>query len=110
RAASAAGIRAAAVVLMHGYRYPRHEQAIAGLARAIGFTQVSVSPEVSPLMKVVSRGDPTVVDASLSPILRRYVDQVERDLTRGDRRSANLDPQLGLALHPRVDGQPHARA
>jgi len=96
RAAFAAGIRAAAVVLMHGYRYPRHEQAIAGLARAIGFTQVSVSHEVSPLMKLVSRGDTTVVDAYLSPILRRYVDQVERDLTRGDRRSANLDPQLRL--------------
>src|SRR6476469_5728729 len=91
-----AGIRALAVVLMHGYRYPQHEHAIAKLARAIGFTQVSVSHEVSPLMKLVSRGDTTVVDAYLSPILRRYVDQVERDLTRGDPRSANLDPQLRL--------------
>jgi 5-oxoprolinase (ATP-hydrolysing) len=76
QAAFDAGIRACAVVLMHGYRYTAHEQAAAALARAIGFTQVSVSHEVSPLMKLVSRGDTTVVDAYLSPILRRYVDQV----------------------------------
>ena len=80
RTAFADGIRAVAVVLMHGYRYPEHERAIADVARAIGFTQVSVSHEVSPLMKLVSRGDTTVVDAYLSPILRRYVEQVERDL------------------------------
>ena len=80
RDAFAAGIRAVAVVLMHGYRYPQHEQAVAALARAIGFPQVSVSHEVSPLMKLVSRGDTTVVDAYLSPILRRYVEEVERDL------------------------------
>ncbi len=83
RAAFADGIRAVAIVLMHGYRYPAHEQAIAALARAIGFTQVSVSHEVSPLMKLVSRGDTTVVDAYLSPILRRYVRQVERELSGG---------------------------
>ncbi len=83
RAAYADGIRAVAIVLMHGYRYPAHEQALAALARAIGFPQVSVSHEVSPLMKLVSRGDTTVVDAYLSPILRRYVDQVERELTGG---------------------------
>ena len=77
------GIRAVAIVLMHGYRYPQHEQAIADLARAIGFPQVSVSHEVSPLMKLVSRGDTTVVDAYLSPILRRYVQQVEQALTGG---------------------------
>ena len=67
------GIRAVAIVLMHGYRYPEHERARRARAR-IGFTQVSVSHEVSPLMKLVSRGDTTVVDAYLSPILRRYVD------------------------------------
>ncbi len=61
---------------MHGYRYTAHEQAAARLAHDIGFTQVSASHEVSPLMKLVSRGDTTVVDAYLSPILRRYVDQV----------------------------------
>jgi 5-oxoprolinase (ATP-hydrolysing) len=80
RDAFAAGIRAVAIVLMHGYRYPQHERAIADLAAAIGFSQVSVSHEVSPLMKLVSRGDTTVVDAYLSPILRRYVRDVERDL------------------------------
>jgi len=77
------GIRAVAIVLMHGYRYPQHEQALAECARAIGFPQVSVSHEVSPLMKLVSRGDTTVVDAYLSPILRRYVGRVERELTGG---------------------------
>jgi len=74
------GFRAIAIVLMHGYRYTSHEQRIAEIAREIGFTQVSASHEVSPLMKIVSRGDTTVVDAYLSPILRRYVDQVAADL------------------------------
>src|SRR5690606_40807410 len=60
-----------------------HEQAVAELARDIGFTQVSVSHEVSPLMKFVGRGDTTVVDAYLSPILRRYVNQVAADLRTG---------------------------
>jgi len=80
RAAHADGIRACAIVLMHGYRYPEHERVLAALARAIGFAQVSVSHEVSPLMKLVSRGDTTVVDAYLSPILRRYVVDVESEL------------------------------
>ncbi|GAA4017586.1 hydantoinase B/oxoprolinase family protein [Actimicrobium antarcticum] len=70
------GIRAVAIVLMHGYRYTQHEAALARIANVIGFTQVSVSHAVSPLMKLVSRGDTTVVDAYLSPILRRYVNQV----------------------------------
>ena len=70
------GFRSVAIVLMHGYRYSAHEEAIATIARDIGFTQISVSSQVSPLMKLVSRGDTTVVDAYLSPILRRYVDQV----------------------------------
>jgi 5-oxoprolinase (ATP-hydrolysing) len=76
QAAFDAGIRSCAIVFMHGYRFTAHEQAAAKLARAIGFTQVSASHEASPLMKFVSRGDTTVVDAYLSPILRRYVDQV----------------------------------
>ena len=76
QAAFDAGIRACAVVFMHGYRYTAHEQAAAALALEIGYTQVSVSYGVSPLLKLVSRGDTTVVDAYLSPILRRYVDQV----------------------------------
>ncbi|MBD2778849.1 hydantoinase B/oxoprolinase family protein [Iningainema tapete] len=75
-----AGIRACAIAFLHGYRYPNHEQQIAAIARDIGFTQISVSHEVSPLMKLVSRGDTTVVDAYLSPILRRYVDQVATEL------------------------------
>src|SRR3989475_532670 len=74
------GYRSAAIVLMHGYRYRQHEQKIAELARAIGYSQVSASHEVSPLMKLVSRGDTTVVDAYLSPILRRYVDGVAEEL------------------------------
>ncbi|VVE49272.1 5-oxoprolinase [Pandoraea aquatica] len=74
------GIRAVAIVLMHGYRYQAHEKTLAAMARDIGFTQVSVSHEVSPLMKLVSRGDTTVVDAYLSPILRRYVEQVAKEM------------------------------
>jgi len=77
-----AGIRSCGVVLMHGYRYPDHEQKIAAIAREIGFTQISLSHEVSPLMKLISRGDTTMVDAYLSPILRRYVDQVSNYLTQ----------------------------
>jgi 5-oxoprolinase (ATP-hydrolysing) len=78
--AHAEGLRAVAIVLMHGYRYPAHEQALAALAREIGFTQVSVGHEVSSLIKLVGRGDTTVADAYLSPGLRRYVEQVAGDL------------------------------
>ena len=79
-AAHARGLRACAVELMHGYRYPHHEQQLAAVARECGFTQISVSHEVSPLMKLVSRGDTTVADAYLSPVLRRYVERITRDL------------------------------
>ncbi|RPK73642.1 Acetophenone carboxylase gamma subunit [Streptomyces sp. ADI97-07] len=79
--ARAAGIRSAAVVLMHGYRHPGHESAVAEAAREAGFTQVSCSHEVSPLIKLVPRGDTTVVDAYLSPILRRYVEEVASELS-----------------------------
>ena len=89
-----AGIRAAAVVFMHGYRYSAHERRAAEIAREIGFTQVSTSHEVSPLMKLVSRGDTTVVDAYLSPILRRYVDRVAADL--GDTRLQFMQSNGGL--------------
>lgn len=81
QAAYNAGIRSCAIALLHGYRYPQHEQQIAQIARNIGFTQVSISHEVSPLMKLVSRGDTTVVDAYLSPILRRYIDRVAGELS-----------------------------
>ncbi|WP_312439646.1 hydantoinase B/oxoprolinase family protein [Janthinobacterium sp.] len=74
------GLRSIAIVLMHGYRHHAHEARVAQLAREAGFTQVSVSHEVSPMMKLVARGDTTVVDAYLSPILRRYVDQLAKEL------------------------------
>jgi 5-oxoprolinase (ATP-hydrolysing) len=79
-AAHDAGIRACAIVFMHGWRAPAHEARAAALAREVGFTQVSVSHEVSPLIKLVPRGDTTVVDAYLSPILRRYVEQVAQQM------------------------------
>jgi len=79
-AAFADGIRACAIVFMHGYRYPAHEAAVAAIAREIGFTQISTSHETSPLIKLIGRGDTTVVDAYLSPILRRYVDRVAGEL------------------------------
>jgi 5-oxoprolinase (ATP-hydrolysing) len=79
-AAYDAGLRSAAIVFMHGYRYTAHEEAAARIAREIGFTQVSASHATSPMMKLVSRGDTTVVDAYLSPILRRYVDQVAGEM------------------------------
>ncbi|MFJ3405506.1 hydantoinase B/oxoprolinase family protein [Promicromonospora sp. NPDC090134] len=75
------GYRAAAVVCVHSYLYPDHERAVADVATRAGFTQVSRSAEVSPLVKLVPRGDTTVVDAYLSPVLRRYVDRVAGDLT-----------------------------
>ena len=74
------GFEAVAVLCMHGYRYPAHERRIGAMARAAGFTQVSESHRTSPLMKLVSRGDTTVVDAYLSPILRRYVTEVAQEL------------------------------
>lgn len=75
-AAHAKGIDACAIVFMHAYAFPAHEKLVAEIARDVGFAQVSVSHEVSPLMKLVGRGDTTVVDAYLSPILKRYVDLV----------------------------------
>jgi 5-oxoprolinase (ATP-hydrolysing) len=86
-AALADGIKAVAIVFMHAYRYPEHESQVAALAREMGFAQVSVSHEVSPLIKLVGRGDTTVVDAYLSPILRRYVAQVAQEMETG--RAAN---------------------
>ncbi|WP_335980373.1 hydantoinase B/oxoprolinase family protein [Streptomyces sp. CA2R106] len=80
RAAHGDGIRAVAVVCLHSHLHPRHEQAVGALAERLGFPQVSLSSEVSPLMKVVPRGDTAVVDAYLSPVLRRYVHQVAGQL------------------------------
>jgi 5-oxoprolinase (ATP-hydrolysing) len=78
--ARADGIAAVAIVRMHAWKFPAHEQRLAALAREAGFAQISVSHEASPLLRIVPRGDTTVVDAYLSPILRRYVDRMEREL------------------------------
>ncbi|MGH7051717.1 MAG: hydantoinase/oxoprolinase N-terminal domain-containing protein, partial [Acetobacteraceae bacterium] len=78
--ARAAGLTASAIVLMHAWKYPAHEERLAHLAREAGFEQVSASHEVSPLLRIVPRGDTTVVDAYLSPILRRYVGKVAGEL------------------------------
>lgn len=102
-AAYRSGLRAVAIVLMHGYRQPCHELALARIAGEIGFTQVSVSHQVSPLMKFVSRGDTTVVDAYLSPILRRYVDRVAGAL--GDVRLLFMQSNGGLTEAARFHGR-----
>jgi 5-oxoprolinase (ATP-hydrolysing) len=77
----ALGFRSIAIVFMHGYRYSQHEQIMTRLAREIGFSQVSASHEVNPMMKLVGRGDTAVVDAYLSPVLRRYVDSITSDIS-----------------------------
>ena len=104
--AFADGIRAVAIVLMHAYAFPEHEKQAAEIAREIGFTQVSVSHEVSPLIKIVGRGDTTVADAYLSPILRRYVEKVAGALggSAPSPRERGEGPVPGVAqvaaLHP----------
>ncbi len=80
QAAYESGLRSVAIVFLHAWAYPEHEQSAARLAQAVGFTQISTSHGTSPLMKMVSRGDTTVVDAYLSPILRRYVNQVAAEM------------------------------
>ena len=79
-AARAAGFRAVAIVLVHGWRFTAHEQRLAAIARDVGFEQISVSHEVGALIKLIGRGDTTAADAYLSPILRAYVDRVGADL------------------------------
>ncbi len=97
------GIRNCAIVFIHGYRYPGHEKEVAAIAKNIGFTQISVSHEVSPLMKLVSRGDTTVVDAYLSPILRRYVNQVAGQLFSDTQKSDFLDkPDLSAQNNQKI--------
>ena len=88
------GIRAVAILLMHGYRYTKNEATLEAIAREIGFSQISVSHKVSPLMKLVGRGDTTVLDAYLSPVLRRYVDQVAA--ATGDARLMFMQSNGGL--------------
>jgi len=93
-AVRASGVESVAIALLHGYRHTDHEAQLAAIATEIGFEQISVSHEVSPLMKLVSRGDTTVVDAYLSPILRRYVAQVAGQL--GDTRLMFMQSNGGL--------------
>src|SRR3546814_19881844 len=88
------GIRSVAILFMHGYRFTDHERQLTDIARDIGFTQISASHRISPLMKLVGRGDTTVVDAYLSPILRRYVDQVAGEM--GDTRLMFMQSNGGL--------------
>ncbi len=74
------GIDALAILLMHGWRHSDHEKRLAEIARELGFTQISVSHEVAPVIKLIGRGDTTVVDAYLTPVLRHYVDRVAAGL------------------------------
>ena len=107
QAAYDAGIRSCAIALMHGYRYPDHEDQIAAIAQDIGFSQISRSHQVSPLIKLVSRGDTTVVDAYLSPILRRYVEQVSRRLfaLENDPRLQFMQSNGGLTAASQFQGK-----
>jgi 5-oxoprolinase (ATP-hydrolysing) len=76
------GVRSVAIVLLHAYRNPRHERRAQAIAKQLGFTQISVSHRVSPLMRIVPRGDTTVVDAYLTPVLERYIGQLRRGLSQ----------------------------
>jgi 5-oxoprolinase (ATP-hydrolysing) len=87
------GFRACAIVLMHGYRYPKHELRLAELAQEVGFNQISISHQVSPLIKLIGRGDTAVVDAYLSPVLRRYVDRLSNAI-QTERTHESLQTQL----------------
>ncbi len=106
-ALKAQGFEAIAIVFMHAWRFPAHEQRAAAIARAMGFAQVSVSHEVSPLIKLVGRGDTAVVDAYLSPILRRYVDQVagELDIARTGIRLMFMMSSGGLTAAALFEGK-----
>ena len=105
--AYAAGVRSVAIVLLHAWLNPGHELRVAALARDIGFTQISVSHQASRLIKLVGRGDTTVVDAYLSPILRRYVEQVASalDLGGGCERLMFMQSNGGLTDATRFQGK-----
>jgi 5-oxoprolinase (ATP-hydrolysing) len=95
-------IDAVAIVFMHAWKYPEHEKSVASLCRESGFSQVSVSHEVSPLVKLVGRGDTTVVDAYLSPILSRYVKQVAEALGMAPAPISLTKEEIGQSLSPRL--------
>jgi 5-oxoprolinase (ATP-hydrolysing) len=103
RAAFAAGVRGIAIVLMHGDRFPAHELRVAAIAQDIGFTQISISHQVNPLMKIVPRGDTTVADAYLSPALRRYVDRIKAHT--GGARVLFMQSSGGLAAAEHFHGK-----
>lgn len=96
-----AGIRCVAIAFIHGYKYPQHEQCVHELATRVGFTQISTTHTTSPLIKLVSRGSTTVVDAYLSPILRRYVQQVEDALkeSKNGRTESSCDALMFMQSH-----------
>ncbi|HSD92128.1 MAG TPA: hydantoinase B/oxoprolinase family protein [Methyloceanibacter sp.] len=98
RAARAEGISSVAIAFMHAYAYPEHEREAVALARTAGYTQISASHEVSPLVKFVGRGDTAVVDAYLSPLLRRYVDRVAAALAAASSRPRLLFMQSSGGL------------
>ena len=106
-AAFAAGLRSVAIVLLHAYRFPQHEAEAARIARVVGFTQVSVSHAVSPLPKIIARGDTTLVDAYLSPVLERYVASVRRglDAALGDPPLLFMQSHGGLAAAAHFHGK-----
>ncbi len=93
------GIRALAIALLHADRYPQHELLIGEIAAALGFDQISLSHQVSPLIRYIGRADTTVVDAYLSPVLRRYVEQVRRQLGRVPLQFMKSDGGLTGAAH-----------
>ncbi len=103
QAAYDAGLRSCAIVLLHGYRFPAHEQQAEAIAQTIGFEQVSVSHRVSPLIKLVSRGDTTVVDAYLSPVVHRYLDRMGETLKQT--RLLVMQSQGGLAEVAHIQGK-----
>ena len=107
RQAKRDGIDAVAIVFMHAWKFPEHEQAVAKACRNLGFAQVSVSHEVSPLVKLVGRGDTTVVDAYLSPILSRYVARVAGELGIG---AVRAEPASATARRPSSAALAEARA
>jgi 5-oxoprolinase (ATP-hydrolysing) len=96
QAAYARGLRSVAIILMHGYRYHAHEAALAKLAEAIGFTQISVSHRVAPLIKLIGRGDTTLADTYLSPVLRAYMDGLQAGIG-GDVSTLFMQSSGGLA-------------
>ncbi|HWA50117.1 MAG TPA: hydantoinase B/oxoprolinase family protein, partial [Dongiaceae bacterium] len=99
------GYQSVAILLMHGFRHTHHERVLAEIAQELGFRQISVSHQVSPLMKLVSRGDTTVVDAYLSPILRRYVDQVAAEIGNDTTRLMFMQSNGGLTDAMKFQGK-----